>query len=394
LRTETPVVVIYRTGAGALGVARTLGRLGVPVHLVMQEGMSTPLTRSRYWRRIVSWDFDRPEADSIAFLKTLPERFETAERPLLLTLVDWVAVLIERHADSLSDAYVFPRASQPVVGRLADKWGMAGLAHEVGIPTPLTARPSTPEAALEFTRTVGFPVVLKPSDPFAAFVPEKQIIHSERELIIELDRQVAIGGTPFNFVLQEYVPGEADSVWMCNAYFGLDGRCRAVFTGQKLRQVSPTGVASLAVCRENETVAEQTRAFMEGVGYRGCVGIGYRYDARDGLYKVLDVNARVSGIFRLFAGTNEMDVVRGCYLDLTGQRIPETQLQPGRKWMLDEDVLVALRAIRERKLSLSEWARSVRGVRESQWFARDDPMPFVKLVGGGIRSWIAPASQP
>jgi D-aspartate ligase len=207
---------------------------------------------------------------------------------------------------------------------------------------------------------------------------------SERELVAELERQESLGA--FNFVLQEYVPGGADSVWMCNAYFGRNGECRAVFTGQKLRQMSSTGVASLAVCRENETVAEQTRTFMEGVGYRGCVGIGYRYDARDGLYKVLDVNARVSGVFRLFAGTNEVDVVRICYLDFTGQPAPPTALQPGRKWMLEEDVLVALRAMRSGTFGPVDWLRSVRGVRESQWFARDDPMPFVELVRGAIRA--------
>jgi predicted ATP-grasp superfamily ATP-dependent carboligase len=173
---------------------------------------------------------------------------------------------------------------------------------------------------------------------------------------------------------------------MCNAYFGRDGECRAVFTGQKLRQLSSTGVASLAVCRANETVSEQTRAFMQGVGYRGCVGIGYRYDARDKLYKVLDVNARVSGVFRLFAGTNDVDVVRICYLDFTGQPAPGTALQPGRKWMLEEDVVVALRAMRRGTLGPIEWVRSLRGVRESQWFAHDDPMPFVELVYGGIRS--------
>lgn len=393
MRTETPVVVVYRTGAGALAVARTLGRLGVPVYLVMQEGASTPLTRSRYWRGVASWDFDRPETESIAFLRSLPERFRLAERPLLLTLVDWVAILIERHADALSETYVFPRAPQPVVERLVDKWGMAGLAQQTGIPTPLTARPAGRDDALEFARSVGFPVVMKPSDPFASFVPQKRIIDSELELAAELDEQKIKGGEPFNFVLQEFVPGGADSVWMCNAYFGIDGRCRAVFTGQKLRQVSPTGVASLAVCRENEIVAEQTRVFMEGVGHRGCVGIGYRFDARDGLYKVLDVNARISGVFRLFAGTNDMDVVRACYLDLTGQPMPATELQPGRKWMLEEDVLVALRSIRGGDLGLIEWLQSLRGVRESQWFARDDPMPFVELVRGGIRGRI-PSRNP
>jgi predicted ATP-grasp superfamily ATP-dependent carboligase len=284
----------------------------------------------------------------------------------------------------LSPAYVFPRAPAPVIERLADKWGMAQLAAEVGIPTPRTTLPSTHDDARAFASEVGFPLVLKPSDAFARYVPAKQIIDSEPELVAELDRQAPNG--PFNFVLQEYIPGGAESVWMCNAYFGVDGACRAVFTGQKLRQMSSTGVASLAVCRENETVARQTRTFMEGVGYRGCVGIGYRYDARDGRYKVLDVNARVSGVFRLFAGTNEMDVVRVCYLDFTGQPAPITRLQAGRKWMLEEDVLVALRAVRNGTLSPRDWLRSVRGVRESQWFARDDPMPFVELVRGGIVS--------
>jgi D-aspartate ligase len=384
MRTEMPVVVLYRTGAGALAVARTLGRLGVPVHLVVQAGMSTPLTRSRYWREIVIWDFGRPEAETVEFLKELSRRLGSIERPLLLTLADWAAIFIERQADALADAYVFPRAPLPVIERLADKWGMAALALEVGIPTPRTILPSTHEEALDFARSVGFPLVLKPSDAFAPFVPPKQILASERELASELDRQAPMG--PFNFVLQEYVPGGADSVWMCNAYFGIDGECRAVFTGQKLRQMSPTGVASLAVCRENKTVAEQTRVFMQSVGYRGCVGIGYRYDARDGLYKVLDVNARVSGVFRLFAGTNDMDVVRICYLDFTGQPAPPTALQPGRKWMLEEGVLVALRAMRSGTLGPLEWVRSMHGVCETQWFARDDPMPFVELVRDGIRS--------
>jgi predicted ATP-grasp superfamily ATP-dependent carboligase len=81
-----------------------------------------------------------------------------------------------------------------------------------------------------------------------------------------------------------------------------------------------------------------------------------------------------------------MDVVRVCYLDFTHQSAPSTQLQPGRKWMLEEDVLVALRELRRGTLSPREWLRSVRGVREAQWFARDDPMPFVELLRGGVAS--------
>jgi predicted ATP-grasp superfamily ATP-dependent carboligase len=223
-----------------------------------------------------------------------------------------------------------------------------------------------------------------------------KIVHTGRELIEEVDREESYG--PLDIVLQEYIPGDVDSVWMCNGYFGPNPDHTVIFTGRKLRQTSPTGVASLAVCLPNQAVAEQTRRFMEGVGYRGCVGIGWRYDSRDGLYKLLDVNARVSGIFRLFAGTNEMDVVRACYLDLTGQRIPPTALRPGRKWMLEDDVVASVSAVRSGRLSVSEWARSLRGLRELQWLAADDPAPFLvwfrvrarsrlKQIAKGIVSW-------
>jgi predicted ATP-grasp superfamily ATP-dependent carboligase len=124
---------------------------------------------------------------------------------------------------------------------------------------------------------------------------------------------------------------------------------------------------------------------MQAIGYRGCVGIGYRFDSRDGLYKLLDVNARVSGVFRLFSGTNEMDVVRICYMDLTDQRPPATALRPGRKWMLEADIPAALSAIREGSLTVPQWLESIRGVRETHWFAPDDPMPVLALLRIGIQ---------
>jgi D-aspartate ligase len=124
---------------------------------------------------------------------------------------------------------------------------------------------------------------------------------------------------------------------------------------------------------------------MRGVGYRGCVGIGWRYDKRDGLYKLLDVNARVSGVFRLFEGTEQMDVVRVCYLDLTGQEVPETVLRPRRKWMLEDDFRVAATSVRRGELTLAEWVRSMRGVREWHWLAADDPLPALARLRDALR---------
>lgn len=376
--TSTPAVVIYRGGHGAVAIARTLGRLGVPTYLVAQEGMTTPVWASRYWVGKTRWDFARAEHDSIAFLLDLGARVgaDHGKKAILLTLADWIAILIERHRSVLEEQFVFAAPEQPILHTLLNKWGMHMLATEHGIPTPHTVCPASRSEVDDFLQSTEFPIVMKAADPFLPDPPPTCMIRSRAEVMHQVSRREA-ADAPLNMVLQEYIPGDVETVWMCNGYFGADPARVVTFPGKKLRQVSAAGVASLAVCVANDAVEAQTRQFMQGVGYRGCVGIGWRYDRRDGSYKVLDVNARVSGVFRLFAGTNDMDVVRVCYLDLTGQEIPESALRPGRKWMLEDDLVSALREIRSGRLTFIQWMRSLRGVEEWHWLAADDPVPFL-----------------
>jgi D-aspartate ligase len=190
-----------------------------------------------------------------------------------------------------------------------------------------------------------------------------------------------------NLMLQEYIPGPPESVWMFNGYFDSESRCLVSFTGRKLRQhPAYTGMTSLGICLRNDDVDAGTRDLMAKVGYRGVVDIGWRYDERDGQYKLLDVNPRLGNTFRLFVGSNGMDVVRALYLDLTGQPVPETDLRHGRKWLVETfDVASSLQYLRDGRLGPLEWARSYRGVEETAWFAKDDPRPFAAMGGRAVR---------
>jgi predicted ATP-grasp superfamily ATP-dependent carboligase len=377
-----PVVVIYRKRDAAVAIARTLGRLGVPVHLIAQEGVPTPDWWSRYWTDRIRWDFARSEEDLVSFLLDLGAtvRADHGAPPILLTLSDWIAIFIERNRDALQKQFAFPRPERPVIRALLNKWEMHSLAKAHDIPTPDAVHPASIDEIDEFLARTDFPVVMKAAEKYVGNPPPTMLIRSRQQLMEAVGDRDA-GRSPLNIMLQEYIPGEVDSVWMCNGYFGADPDRAVTFTGKKLRQISAAGIATLAICLPNETVADQTRRFMRGVGYRGCVGIGWRYDDRDGRYKLLDVNARVSGVFRLFAGTNEMDVVRICYLDLTGQEVPATALCPGRKWMREEDYRVAATSVGNGQLSVADWVRSIRGVQERHWLAVDDPLPFLARLG-------------
>ena len=64
-----------------------------------------------------------------------------------------------------------------------------------------------------------------------------------------------------------------------------------------------TGTEKLYISDEdigNSTIYEMTTNFMKSIGYKGILDIGYRYDRRDGKYKVLDINPRIGSTFRHF----------------------------------------------------------------------------------------------
>ncbi len=119
---------------------------------------------------------------------------------------------------------------------------------------------------------------------------------------------------------------------------------------------------------------------LRALDYRGIVDMGFRYDARDGTYRLLDVNPRLGSTFRLFASDDGVDVVRALHLDLTGRSVPPSTLSEGRKW-LDEraDAVTSYRMARQGSLGPGSWARPLKGVAEGAWWAADDPWPFVAM---------------
>jgi predicted ATP-grasp superfamily ATP-dependent carboligase len=259
---------------------------------------------------------------------------------------------------------------------------MHQLAATAGVPTPNTFFPESMQDALKFAESARFPIILKPIEQSRAknkAAGANVIVHRKRELIdtyeIMEDPQRA------NVMFQEYIPGGEEANWMFNGYFNENSECLFGLTGQKIRQNRPyAGVTSLGVCLNNAIVAATTRRFMKTIGYHGILDIGYRYDARDRLYKVFDVNPRLGCTFRLFISDNGMDVARAAYLDLTGQPIDAGHALPGRKWMVEDlDVVSAIRYWRDGNLTAGEWLKSFRGLQEAAFFAPDDPLPAISM---------------
>jgi D-aspartate ligase len=376
--TSVPVVVLNLFTHCGVGVVRSLGRLGVPVYCVHCDP-TAPSLRSRYSRRAFKWDIEHesPEA-SVDYLVDLARNI--GGRPILIPTEDISCLFVDEHAHLLGEAYRFPRRPPGLAQSLSSKETMYFLCREFAIPTPKTSFPKSREDAEKFARTAAFPVMMKGIDN-RAFLDTpgagKTIARSPENLLSTYD-DMTQGLERRAVILQEYIPGNACSVWMFNGYFDANSDCVFGITGQKLRQYPPyVGQTSLGYCVENPAVQELTRRFMKAVGYTGILDIGFRYDARDGQYKLLDVNPRVGSAFRLFVAQNNLDVVRVLYLHLTGQDVPSDTARERRKWVVENyDLVASAKYYRDGALRPCDWLRSFRGVEEAAWFSWDDPLPF------------------
>jgi D-aspartate ligase len=396
---STPAVVLTASPApllyGALGVVRSLARLGVPVYLVHDERRA-PTDRSKYLRGVVVARYD--QAEPARFLDDLAAVGRRLGRPAVLIPIDDLgALFVADHAAALREWFLFPDLEAATAHALASKRSLYLLCRRLGVPSPETLFPRDRNEALALSERTGLPVVVKAIDPLLLYQRKQarsvMVARSRRELLDAYDR-LEVSGRP-NLLLQEYIPGGADSIWMFNGYLDAGGRCLLGFTGTKLRQCLPhTGPTSLGVCRRNPLVERATTEFLAAVGYRGIVDLGWRHDARDGRYKLLDVNPRLGGSFRLFVATNGMDVARALYLDLTGQPVPASTARDGRKWLVEpNDLRASLVYRREGVLTPRQWLRSLRGVEEGAWFAGDDPVPFLAMCGAAVTTAAGKAAR-
>ena len=382
--TSTPVVILKCVAHGPVGIVRTLGRLGIPVYAI-HSNRQTPAFSSRYCAGKFVCRIEEFSTDSLHDVLAVGR--EIGKRSILIPTTDDGIAFVAENAERLREWFLFPDQSPQLVHSLANKRQMYHLAKKFRVPTAEAAFPQCRADIVEFAATACFPIMLKGIDGKRLFQRSGKrmfIVHNEGELLEKYDALE----DPINpnLMLQEYIPGGDDTVWMFNGYFDQNSECRIGFTGKKIRQCPVhRGVTSLGICLKNQTVDQVTREFMKAIGYHGILDIGYRYDARDGKYKVLDINPRIGGTFRLFVAENGMDVARALYLDLTCQPIALGEAPDGRKWLVEDlDFVSSIRYACEGTLRPWQWLSSFRGVRELAYLAIDDLGPIIPMLKANL----------
>jgi len=356
-----------------LGIARSLGRHGIPVCVIDDE---TSIARaSRFVQDFVRVRDLRSEASFLDAMALARQRLGPSRWVLYPTREENVAA-VAANRDALLQDFRVPTPDLTTIRRAWDKRETYRLANQLSIPIPRTWFPRTEKdlAAIDADP----PLVVKPAikEHFFYATKAKAWRADTRTQLVSCFRQAAEIVKEGEIIVQELIPGGGQEQYAFCAFFR-SGRAVASMTVRRCRQhPSDFGRASTFV----ETVslpelAEPSIRFLRAISYYGLVELEYKRDPRDGAYKLLDVNARTWG-YHTLGWSAGVDFPYLLFRDQFGARVDEVHARPGVLWIrLATDLPNAVRDIRCGTLRSRDYVRSLRKVQTEAVFSLRDPLP-------------------
>jgi len=358
-----------------LGIVRSLGRHGIPVCVIDDECSIARF--SRYVTHAVKTGSLREESNTVDIVMDVGRRLGLDGWVLYPTRDETVAAFA-RYRSTLAEIFRVPTPGWDTVRWLWDKRNTYELARRLGIPAPRTVCPRSVRELdeLEFDGPVAIKPAIKEHFIYAtkAKAWRADTADERRELFERASEYVE----PGEVMIQELVPGNGDHQFAYAAFFK-NGEALGSMVVRRQRQHPPEfGRASTFVQTIELPVLETlSERFLRAIDYYGLVELEYKFDARDGSYKLLDVNGRTWGYHTLGAGAG-VDFPYLLYADQLGESVEPSRGRAGVNWIrLVTDVPTAVVEMLGGRLDWREYFRSLKSFDVEAVFKREDLLPGI-----------------
>src|SRR6266436_288456 len=356
-----------------LSIARSLGRHGVPVWVTTPPNAKLA-SCSRYTLRTLPWPDGESEAQ-VAYLLELAARYQL-DQWVLFPTSDESAALLSKFHTALSRRFLVSTPTWEALRWAYDKRLTYQLAAEQQVDYPSTIYPTT-EVDLEGV-PCAFPAILKPAAHAAVnrFTADKAWPVANREELVARYREARELIPPELILVQERIPGGGESQF---SYAALcrGGQPIASLTARRTRQypVDFGYSSSFVETLEVPEIVAPSRRLLAAMRYTGLVEIEYKFDARDGRYKLLDINPRLWTWSPLGARAGT-DFPYLLWRMMTNKKVEEQTARAGVRWMrVSTDFPAAVHEMARGRLSPGAYVRSLRSPLEFSVTALDDPLP-------------------
>jgi D-aspartate ligase len=361
-----------------LGIARSLGRRGIPVYILDDQHSISSF--SKYARRVIRVKDLRDEQQTVDSVLEVGERFGLQGWVLYPTRDETVAAF-SRHRPRLAEFFRVTTPDWNTVKWAWDKNNTHILARQLGIPAPETWNPRNLEELAALYPQL--PLAIKPAvkenffyatgkKAWRADTPDEL-----NQLFIKAQRQIK----PEEVMVQEIIPGDGQHQFSYCAFFR-DGQAHSSLVARRNRQ-HPHEFGRAATYVESielPAVEALSERFLKAIDYHGLVEVEFKQDPRDGQYKLLDVNARAWG-FHSIGLPAGVDFPYLVYADQLGEKVEPCRGQSGVGWLrLITDIPTVLTGLALGRLKFAAYFSSLQRTRVESVFCREDPWPSLAEV--------------
>jgi predicted ATP-grasp superfamily ATP-dependent carboligase len=206
------------------------------------------------------------------------------------------------HQDLISRYATVPFADYDTYRVLSNKGVLFKDAQDLGVPMPQTDFVDSTEARERLrtkSETLVYPLVLKPYESrvrteMGWVGTQVKYAHGCQDIIDYLSRQEE---SALPFMVQERIQGPGIGIFLLMS----KGQVLAQFAHQRVREKPPSGGVSV-VCKGIEPpvdALESAKKLLQKFNWTGVVMVEFKRDSRDGMCKLMEVNARFWGSLQL-----------------------------------------------------------------------------------------------
>ena len=361
-----------------LGIARSLGRRGIPICIV--DDQHSVAQFSRYSDRSVRVSDLRDEQKTVDSILEVGQRYGLKDWVLFPTRDETVAAFA-RHRARLAKFFKVTTPEWESVKWAWDKKNTYELAAQLGIPVPGTWNPRSIEDLAELYGRL--PLAIKPAvkENFFYATGSKAWRADTPEELNALFKKAAEQIKPEEILVQEIIPGDGGQQYSYCAFFR-EGKTHSSLIARRMRQHPREfgRAATYVETVEKPEIEELSERFLKAIDYYGLVEVEFKQDPRDGQFKLLDVNARTWG-FHSIGGPAGVDFPYLLFADQMGEISKPSRGRAGVGWLrLITDLPTGASDLWHRHLSVKSYFKSLRCTRVESVFSREDPLPSIAEI--------------
>ena len=307
------------------------------------------------------------------------ELVKSGRYDIVFPLVDFSAEILAHNKAELSRYAYICTNDEDVFARSQDKLEVMRVCMENGLPCPKTLfGVTTVEDVVD--SGIDFPVAIKPRVGFGA--RGFKMLSSPEELKeYVIQHRIDLS----DMVVQEYLPQGSLNA-SDNIFVDRNGVLQSAFTYASYRYYPlQGGTGTLSETINRSDIHENSAKLAGLLGIRGCNGVDYMIDPRDGRAKIIEINPRVLACSRIgfAAGVNQaQQVLEDAFADAV---TPMFSYREGiRVRMSQIDVLWFIKSP-DRFKTKPFWFSQKNTI--DQTFSWDDPLPWFAFLAHGLHGF-------